>query len=128
MRPMILSDAEFVNLLLGKDFATLKNDYDVDFANQFYRLLPILVKASHDDERLNSFAPVLTFCRWAKAQGARFIVAPKVPSRVTTPDAVRIYGGAINAITPFVPLQALEETAKRADACIKEMEQSENLR
>lgn len=101
------------------------NSYDKDFAEAFYRLLPLLAKASYDYRRLNEFAAVLGVFRWAKQQSATFPRQPVLhPTRKPTPDAIRIFDGAIKPIASFDRLPALERAVQRVDVCMQDVENS----
>jgi hypothetical protein len=97
----------------------LKKGFDSGFARDFYQYVPILIKASRDYERLNSFAAVLAVVRLAKIEHATF-ASPPIPEKVPTPDAIQITDQKITAVAPFVHEDALKEGLSRCEVCLRE--------
>jgi hypothetical protein len=84
-----------------------------EFSDRFYRLVPALVRASHDYDRLNNFAKVFALLRWAKAKGAKFDEAPGQPPIVPTPDSVIITEEGIVPAPAFEPRAAYRDLDRK---------------
>jgi hypothetical protein len=124
MRNMTVNQLQAMFMdILGEE-AILKNEYDLDFANEFYRLLPVLTKISADYERMNRFAPVLGLFRWARSQRALLPIRPDRTGHKDTPDAVLTYGGNVTAIPPFKELEAYKQALRITTACMERALQS----
>jgi hypothetical protein len=124
MRNMTVSKVQALLINIYGDAALSTNEYDLDFANEFYRLLPILTRVSIDYAVMNRFAPVLAFFRWARSQRAQLVIPPNRPMKIETPDAVLVYDGSVKAINPFKELDAYKASLRTVTACIEKAEQS----
>jgi hypothetical protein len=104
----------------------LKKGFNSGFARDFYQYVPILTKASVDYERVNAFAKVLAVVRLAKTENANFLSAPAVPSKVPTPDAIKITDQGILPTASFVSTSAntLKSQLSKIQACANEVTDS----
>jgi hypothetical protein len=91
--PLTLRRSAFVELRLqtAKDAANPEDRYDRVFAREFYRVVPVLEKASYDLRRVNHFAAVVALVRWAREQGVAHcegLSDEKPRAQERTPDAL----------------------------------------
>jgi hypothetical protein len=110
--------------------------YDIEFAQEFFRQVPLLTAASHDLFRVNQFAQVLALVRWAaRHPGVIFTGVPPIPQGVIrTPSFLAMTSAAKGkwpseeVITPVLGLQGkgeLTDRLKRINLRIDSLE-SEN--
>lgn len=99
-------------------------EYDREFAERFYRALPVLMRASYDYDHLNRFAAVLALVRLAKGQGAEFADPDTSEQPVPTPQAVVIDADGVRARAPFDPATINTESASTIRACREALERA----
>jgi hypothetical protein len=118
MWPILENDewmSSTTNLLaLLRNSASLQDRPDQDFANRFYRLLPLLTASSIDYYKVNQFARVLAIVRWAKHQGAEFVSVslPKLDRNVATPESIRLSENGVKAVASITNLAAAMSSAR----------------
>jgi hypothetical protein len=84
------------------------------FAEQFYPLVPALVRASRDYQRLNDFAQVLSIYRWAKSRGASCDPLNDAPPRVDTPASIVTTAGGVASAPPFTVSDAVRQQTEKS--------------
>jgi hypothetical protein len=94
-------------IVLDKNKDPVTEIGDVD--DEFYPLVPALLKASPAYDRLNEFAKVLAACRWAKSKGAKW-ENPVGKVAGTTPfGSVIVTRKSIVPAAEFDPIEGLIE-------------------
>lgn len=75
-------------------------NYDEQFAKDFYRVLPTLTAHAYDYYRLNRFAAVLAIYRWAKQTGGTSAKPTGSTKTQPTPDAILFTAAGVKPIDP----------------------------
>jgi hypothetical protein len=91
------------------------SDIDEGSGDRFYPVVPALLRASADYERLNNFARVCAVVRWAKSRGAKFRDRPDPPP--PTPKAASLIitnAGAVPA-PEFDRASAVKEQKQKVE-------------
>jgi hypothetical protein len=102
-------------------------------ADDFYRLVPTLVRACHDYRRVNDFAAVFALLRWARGQGATFYDPPPRPREVPTPGSLIVADDRLEPVAELGPggdhrhiveslLRRLEKLATEAGPTLVELQ------
>lgn len=93
---------------------------DRPYADEFYRSLPDLLRASYEIRRVNQFAAALAVVRWAKGEKAGF-EPPAPPKGTPTPPAIAVTGRQVLAVGSFTDRSAKYEDLSKIEVRLEEL-------
>jgi hypothetical protein len=126
--PPSLRGSAFIEMqpFFASDFELSDDDEDatpprVSVSRQFYAAVPALVRTQSDYAKINNFASVLAFLRWARAKGATEISGDIPKSKtVKTPEVVAFLGDDGEEVKVFASPTDKEREDRLIDRCALE--------